>query len=112
MSIEKYNRVQETPKYQVTRKKLSEVKADEFYPLMHIGVYQSDRFGITCYADYMIGDERVRSSLPKRYTEQIDEMCHDDDVMRDIHDGKTLVKFHPFFTRAGFSTFEVIFKDL
>lgn len=111
MSITKFNRVQETPKVQVTRKRISEWEADKPYTLLHVGVYQSDKYGASCYADIDDNGTRVRSSLPKRMIETINAMSHDAETMADIHAGKCTISVRPFETSNGFTTVDVTFGD-
>lgn len=112
MSIEKYNRVKETPKYQVERIHMSDLKARTPYVLLHIGCYQSMNYGNTCYADITTdGTDRKRFSLPKRMYDQIEEMSHDDETMRDVHDQKTTITVIPYDTKAGNHTYLVEFHD-
>lgn len=111
MSITKFNRVKDTPKVQVTRKRISEWEDGKAYTLLHVGVYQSDKYGASCYADIDDNGTRVRSSLPKRMIPVITEMSHDTEVMSDIHSGKCTISARPYQTSNGFTTVDVTFGD-
>lgn len=111
MSIEKYNRVSNEVKFEVTRKKISEWTPDHPYTMRHIGVYQSEKYGVSCYVDIDMNGVRVRSSLPRRMAETIDKMAHDPDVMNEIHSGQATISVHPFKTKNGFTTVDVKFAD-
>lgn len=99
-----YNRVKETPRYSVTRKKQVEIKDGE-YKLLHIGLYQSKKYGLTAYADIDTGEEKPsRFSLPKRSISEIDEVSHSDAVMRAIHDGSCMLRIKHITTKTGNET--------
>lgn len=111
--IEKYNRVNDAPKYQVTRVNQSTVKYDTELTLKHLGVYQSQKYGLTAYFDYQVeGDENIyRCSFPKYMINQIDEMVHDEGVMQEIKEGLALIICRHYTTRDGRNTMVVEFKD-
>lgn len=110
--IEQYNRVKETPQYQVKRKKAKELADGRPHKLLHIGVYQSQQYGITAYADTQEGEDRVRFSLPKYMIDTVDEMSHDDETMRQVHDGHAGIIMTPYTTKNGFQSLHVKFVTL
>lgn len=111
--IEKYNRVNNAPTYKVTRVNQRTAVYDKELLLKHIGVYNSEKYGVTAYFDYQLepNGEIFRCSFPSYMLRQIDEMSHDDETMEEIHDGGALIKLSHYTTKSGNDTMEVKFID-
>lgn len=113
MSITKYNRIENAPKYQVTRVNQKTVKYETWLLLKHIGVYESNKYGVTSYFDYQVtpDGEIYRCSFPAYMLKQIDEMSHDDETMSQIHNDGALIKLHEYTTKSGKKSMSVEFAD-
>lgn len=81
--------MREAPKYRVKRYKQKDLPEGRFF-LLHIGLYLSDKYGLTPYADIQVLEEEypVRFNLGKYNIYKVDYDSHNDSLMKDIHDGK------------------------
>lgn len=91
--------MRQMPDYSTTRTHLKDLEPLKEYTLTHIGVYLSEKYGPTCYADIRNNGRIERVSLPKRYLYKIEEHCYDEQYMKDIHGEKKKLKIEPY--KAG-----------
>lgn len=97
MSVfEKYNRMNEFPKYQIKYAKAIEYADKGSYPVTFIGINNNSKYGDgrQAFVDILTDDNKhVRVTLGGFTLDDVEKMTHDAEAMQEVKDGKVSVKF-------------------
>lgn len=106
-AFEKYNRTENYPSYQVEYAKAKDLTGKE-WPVTWLGSYETKLYGRKPYVDIINADgKHVRVSLPAYMLQEIDEMAHTAECMKEIQDGIVSCLFTQVHTKRGNDTVTV-----